>query len=151
MIIETTTEERRQETIQLYNKCKPYLDKGYSLHRAAWKVRGQKPNNTKNGWYKELIDYSISQGFDYYGTLWNRVSKRNSVVVERSSEEIENETVELFNTCKPYLDKGMGFYETLKLVKNLPTTGGIGARSWYKRFREYAASQGYYPTRGKRV
>ena len=73
------------------------------------------------------------------------------MIIERTDTDIDNETRLLFNECKPYLDKGYGFYKTLKIVKDLPETGGIGNRSWYKRFREYAISQGYHPLKGKNM
>lgn len=141
-VISQSTSERKQETIDLYNKCKPLLEQGYSLYRAAYQIRGTKPTNTKNGWYKDLIDYAILQGHDYYGKRWNRIT-----VVERSTSDVDKETVELFEECKPYLDKGWGFYKTLRHVKNIPETSCFGNLAWYRRFREYAATQGYYPQR----
>jgi hypothetical protein len=45
----------------------------------------------------------------------------------------------------------MGFYQAIRKVKNIPETSYFGGTSWYKRFREYAATQGYHPKRGKRV
>ena len=141
-VIEQSTEQRKQETVNLYEKCLPYLEQGCSLHKAAWLVTGRKPNNTKNGWYRELIDYSISQGHDYHGKKWNRIQ-----VIERTSADVDQETVDLFNKCKPYLDKGYGFYKTLRIVKNIPETSCFGNSSWYRRFKEYAATQGYFPQR----
>ncbi len=141
-VISQTTAERREETARLYEKCKPYLDQGYSIHKAAWTVTGTQPTNSKNGWYRELIDYAISQGYDYYGNKWKRAN-----VIERTSSDVDQETKELFEKCKPYLDKGMGFYETIRLVKNIPETSYFGGNSWYKRFREYAKTQGYKPLR----
>lgn len=67
--------------------------------------------------------------------------------IEQKTEDIDKETVELFNACKPYLDKGMGFYKSIRIVKNLPETVGFGNRSWYKQFKKYAISQGYKPLR----
>ena len=72
-IIEQNTNERRNETRELFKNIQPYLDKGYSLHRAVLTVTGRKPTNTKNGWYRDLIDYSINKGYDYYGSKWNRI------------------------------------------------------------------------------
>ena len=71
-VISQTTSERRQETQNLYQQCQPYLEQGYSLHKAAWKVTGTQPSNTRNGWYRDLIDYAISQGYDYHGNKWRR-------------------------------------------------------------------------------
>jgi hypothetical protein len=145
-VISQTTAERREETAALYQKCLPYIEKGYSIHKAAWKVKGTQPTNSKNGWYRELIDYAISQGYDYYGNKWKHMK-----IIERSTDDVDQETLELFNACKPYLDKGMGFYQAIRTVKNIPETSYFGGTSWYKRFREYAATQGYHPKRGKRV
>ena len=68
-------------------------------------------------------------------------------VIERTDKDIDNETRELFLACKPYLDEGKGFYEACRIVRNIPETSAFGNRSWYKRFREYAKSQGYKPLR----
>ena len=45
-VISQTTAERREETAALYQKCLPYLDQGYSIHKAAWKVTGTQPTNS---------------------------------------------------------------------------------------------------------
>ncbi len=66
-------------------------------------------------------------------------------IIERTNADIEQETIDLFNECKPYLDKGYGFYPALRIVKNIPESSAFGNRSWYKRFRKYAESQGYRP------
>ena len=68
-------------------------------------------------------------------------------VIERTNEDIDKETQELFQQCKPYLDKGMGFYKACRIVRNIPETSAFGNRSWYKRFKDYAISQGYKPLR----
>lgn len=68
-------------------------------------------------------------------------------VIERTSAQIDEETKELFEQCKPYLDKGIGFHKACRIVKNIPETSSFGNNSWYKRFRDYAISQGYKPLR----
>ena len=141
-VISQTTAERKAETARLYEACLPYLDQGYSIHKAAWKVTGTQPTNSKNGWYRELIDYAISQGYDYYGNKWKRCT-----VIERTTDDVDKETKELFEKCKPYLDQGKGFYEACRIVRNIPETSCFGNRSWYKRFREYSKTQGYKPLR----
>lgn len=75
-VIQQTTAERKQETIQLYNKCKPYLDKGYSLNKAVQQVTDRIPTNSKNGWYRDLINYAVQQGFDHNGTKWQNGDKK---------------------------------------------------------------------------
>lgn len=69
------------------------------------------------------------------------------MIVERSSQDIDNETKQLFDDCKPLLDKGMGFYAAIRQVKGLTPSSNFGNNSWYKRFRAYAESQGYKPLR----
>ena len=71
-------------------------------------------------------------------------------VIERTHEDITRETKELFQACKPYLDDGVGFYEACHIVLNIPETSCIGNRSWYKRFRDYAITQGYKPRSNRR-
>ena len=69
------------------------------------------------------------------------------MIVERSSQDIDNETKKLFEDCKPLLDEGMGFYSAIRQVKGLRTSSNFGNSSWYKRFKAYAKSQGYEPLR----
>ena len=68
-------------------------------------------------------------------------------VIERTSKEVDNETVQLFNDCKPLLDEGIGFYEAIRTVKGLRQSTNFGNSSWYKQFRAYAKAQGYEPLR----
>ena len=39
-VISQSTKEREQETIDLFNKAKPYLDEGFSYHLAIIKAIG---------------------------------------------------------------------------------------------------------------
>ncbi len=68
-------------------------------------------------------------------------------VIERTSDDLDKETKELFQQCKPLLDKGTGFYSAIRQVKGLNKSSNFGNSSWYKRFRAYAESQGYKPLR----
>ena len=68
-------------------------------------------------------------------------------VITQTTAERNQETQELFQQCKPYLDEGKGFYESCRIVRNIPSTSCFGNRSWYKRFKSYAISQGYKPLR----
>ena len=63
-VIQQSTSDRKQETINLFNKIKPYLDDGYSFTRAL-KLCGYTVYNYKSGWFKHLIDYARTQGYDY--------------------------------------------------------------------------------------
>ena len=71
-VIEQTTSERREETRKLFEACRPYLDKGWSLNKAVLEATDKTPTNTKNGWYRDLIEYTISQGYDHYKLKWSR-------------------------------------------------------------------------------
>ena len=68
-------------------------------------------------------------------------------IVERSDKDLDREAVELFNECRPYLDKGYGFYKAVRTVKGLSESTTFSDKAWYKRFRDYAVSQGYKPLR----
>lgn len=63
-VISQNTTERQQETIELFQKCKPYLDKGETLSNAVQKVLQRHHNRFYNqAWYKELREYAYSQGY----------------------------------------------------------------------------------------
>ena len=64
-VICQSTKEREQETIDLFNKAKPYLDDGFSYRSALQKVLGKKPNNSfgSASWYKEFIEYADAHGY----------------------------------------------------------------------------------------
>jgi hypothetical protein len=65
-VIQQTTAERNQETQELFQQIRPYLDQGYGYYTAVRKATGRTPNNYKNGWYRALIDYGETQGYHYY-------------------------------------------------------------------------------------
>ena len=64
-VISQSTKEREQETIDLFNKAKPYLDDGCSYRLALIKVLGKESNSSFSGarWYKEFIDYADAHGY----------------------------------------------------------------------------------------
>lgn len=68
-VIETTTEERHEETKALFEQIKPYLDKGYSYMNALieiGKVQKHLRSPTYNhGFFKDLKRYGESQGYPY--------------------------------------------------------------------------------------
>lgn len=74
-VISQSTSEREAETAALFQQCKPYLDQGMGLYTAVKHATGRNPTNTKSGWYRALIDYTISQGYDYNGLKWSRGGK----------------------------------------------------------------------------
>ncbi len=71
-VIEQTTAERKQETVDIFNQVKPHLDRGYSLRQAVLKVSDRNITNVKNGWYRDLIEYAESQGYEYHKIKWSR-------------------------------------------------------------------------------
>ena len=71
-VIEQTTAERRQETVDIFNKVQPYLDRGYSLRQAVLRCTDRNITNVKNGWYRDLIEYCESQGYEYHKIKWSR-------------------------------------------------------------------------------
>ena len=64
-VISQSTKEREQETIDLFNKTKPYLDDGFSYRSALQKVLGKKPtcSFSNTSWYKEFMDYADAHGY----------------------------------------------------------------------------------------
>ena len=64
-VISQSTKEREQETIDLFNKAKPYLDDGFSYRSALQKVLGKKPtcSFSNRGWYKEFMKYADAHGY----------------------------------------------------------------------------------------
>lgn len=64
-IIERTTEDLQQETIELFNEIKPLLDQGESYHSAIKKIKKLTSPNSKLGWYQRLIQYGETQGYPY--------------------------------------------------------------------------------------
>ena len=64
-VICKSTKEREQETINLFNKAKPYLDDGFSYRLAIMKGLGLKPNSNFShfSWYKEFMEYADTHGY----------------------------------------------------------------------------------------
>ena len=64
-VIEQTTEERKNETEELFLECKPYLDKGYPLAKAVQKVKNSNHSFFyRQAWFKELREYARSKGYE---------------------------------------------------------------------------------------
>ena len=68
-VISQSTHERRMETVDLFNKIKPFLDEGFIYSSAVARVilgEGVSNNNlSQYAWYKELVEYGESQGYSY--------------------------------------------------------------------------------------
>ena len=64
-VISQSTKEREQETIDLFNKAKPYLDDGCSYRSAVIKALGLKPNyfHSNAKWYRDFMDYADAHGY----------------------------------------------------------------------------------------
>ena len=65
----------------------------------------------------------------------------NFNLVERSQEDIDKETKELFEEVKPSLDKGHNLYSAVKELKKVRYVRTHCA--WYRRLEEYCKEQGY--------
>ena len=81
-IVEQTTAERKNETKDLFEQIKPYLDEGFSYKSALVKIgrisRGTNLN-TRKGWYKHLIDYGNSMGYVYGDHIYRQEAKVGQV------------------------------------------------------------------------
>ena len=69
-VISQTTEERQEETRQLFEKIKPLLDEGYSYMTACIMV-GKANKKLRHryysyGWFKDLKAYGETQGYPYH-------------------------------------------------------------------------------------
>ena len=64
-VISQSTKEREQETIDLFNKAKPYLDEGFSYRSAIIKALGLNPNSRFNTmrWYKDFVEYADAHSY----------------------------------------------------------------------------------------
>ena len=73
-VISQSTKEREQETIDLFNKAKPYLDDGCSYRLALQKVLGKKPtyNFSHMSWYKEFMRYADAHGYPKAEYMYKR-------------------------------------------------------------------------------
>ena len=68
-VITQTTEERNQETKDLFEQIRPLLDEGYSYMTACIMI-GRADKKLRNhyysyGWFKDLKAYGKTQGYDY--------------------------------------------------------------------------------------
>ena len=71
-IIQQSTAERKQETWELFEKIRPLLDQGYSFNKALTEVTDLSVTNYRSGWFKDLIEYAKTQGYDYHEYKWKR-------------------------------------------------------------------------------
>ena len=63
-VIAQNTDERKQETIELFNQIKPLLDEGVCLTTATQQVKKLSHRGfCSHRWYKDLREYAESQGY----------------------------------------------------------------------------------------
>ena len=64
-VISQSTKEREQETIDLFNKAKPYLDDGCSYRSAIIKALGLNQNHHRSNakWSRDFIEYADAHGY----------------------------------------------------------------------------------------
>ena len=71
----------------------------------------------------------------------------NFSLVERSQEDISNETKELFDKCEPYLKEGWGLiYAITEITGSKPPT----SVDWYRRLKQYCREKGYLTQKTKK-
>ena len=61
-VIERTDKDLEDETKELFQSIKPYLDDGVSFTRALINVG--KGRNTRSRWYRDIREYTIQQGYE---------------------------------------------------------------------------------------
>ena len=64
-------------------------------------------------------------------------------VIEQTTNETNQETRELYEACKPLLDRGATLYEAVRTIKRIHGSSNFGNQAWYRRFRDYAIENGY--------
>ena len=65
-VIQQSTAERKKETEELWEQCKPLLEEGLSLNQAVQKVKGIKHHAvSRRAWYRELQNYAKEQGYEW--------------------------------------------------------------------------------------
>ena len=67
-VICQSTDERRKEAMELFDKIKPLLDEGHIYSSAVKMVTDKKNtrlNRYQDAWYRDLIEYGESKGYLY--------------------------------------------------------------------------------------
>lgn len=68
-VIETTTQQRNQETQQLFESIRPLLDQGYSYMAACIQIghttKKAASGSYRNGWFRDLKEYGAKEGYPY--------------------------------------------------------------------------------------
>ena len=76
-VITQSTSERLQETKELFEKIKPFLDDGEIYTNACMKVKNLKrrPRIREGGWFRDVIEYGETQGYKYEDYSYRRKTK----------------------------------------------------------------------------
>lgn len=67
-VVETSSEERKEEARLLFEEIKPFLDNGCSFKQALVKIgkmASMGHGRYNYGWMRDLIDYAKTQGYNY--------------------------------------------------------------------------------------
>lgn len=65
-VVSQTTDERRQEIRELFEKIRPLLDDGYSYRQAVIKVKNisSASNVAKYAWFRDVVKYGKEHGYN---------------------------------------------------------------------------------------
>ena len=77
-VISQTTAERNEETRQLFESIRPYLDNGHTYRSALneiGKIRNMSGGYYTQSWFRELLSYGESQGYPYHQYKGRRAPK----------------------------------------------------------------------------
>ena len=65
-VIELSSDERKQQTVELFNHIKHYLDEGLSYNKAlvAAGIMHKSHSWRNRAWSREVVEYAKSMGYD---------------------------------------------------------------------------------------
>ena len=70
-------------------------------------------------------------------------------VIERTTDDMDSETVQLFNEIKPLIDNGYSICRAVKTVKNLTSVNT--KLTWYQKVKQYCIDNGYPADVNKKI
>ena len=62
-------------------------------------------------------------------------------VIERTSDDMDSETIELFNEIKPLIEDGYSICRAVKTVKGVTSVNT--KLTWYQKVKQYCIDNGY--------
>lgn len=82
-VIQQSTSERNEETRELFEEIRPYLDQGYTYKTSLVKVGRIKPSHSLNmrGWFRDLVEYGESEGYRYGDYVFHHANRVGRVKV----------------------------------------------------------------------